>query len=90
MRAAGLVIAGEGCIDDQSFGGKIVGELVRRSHAAGVPIHAVVGSSKLPEQAAARGPAARLDRLDARGALCRGARARELCAAGRELGAAAR
>jgi len=46
MRAAPLAVAGEGCVDEQSFGGKIVGELVRR---AGVPIHAVAGSSKLDE-----------------------------------------
>jgi len=49
MRAAQLVVAGEGCLDEQSFGGKIVGELVRRSRAADIPIHAVVGSSKLAE-----------------------------------------
>lgn len=47
IRRCDLVVAGEGCLDDQSFGGKIVGELVRRSRAAGVPIHAVVGSSRL-------------------------------------------
>ena len=38
MRAAQLVVAGEGCLDEQSFGGKIVGELVRRAGAAGVPV----------------------------------------------------
>lgn len=53
MRACEIVVAGEGRIDDQSFGGKIVGELVRRAHAAGVPIHAVVGTSSLGEQEAA-------------------------------------
>jgi glycerate 2-kinase len=47
------VIAGEGCIDDQSFGGKIVGELVRRAHAAHVAIHAVVGSNRLTDEQAA-------------------------------------
>jgi glycerate 2-kinase len=47
MRRCDLVIAGEGCIDDQSFGGKIVGELVRRARAAGVPIQAVAGCSRL-------------------------------------------
>ncbi|MEY2514306.1 MAG: glycerate 2-kinase, partial [bacterium] len=31
LRAAQLAVAGEGCIDSQSFGGKIVGELVRRA-----------------------------------------------------------
>lgn len=56
IRAAQLVVAGEGCIDEQSLRGKIVGELVRRSRDAGVPIHAVVGSRRLSdEQAAAAG-----------------------------------
>jgi glycerate kinase len=79
MRAAALVIAGEGCIDDHSFGGKIVGELVRRAHESGVPIHAVVGSSKLSEEARERLGLQRVwiaSTLD------------ELATAGRELGAA--
>jgi len=50
MREVQLVVAGEGCLDEQSFGGKIVGELVRRSRMADVPIHAVVGRSKLAEE----------------------------------------
>ncbi len=54
IRAAQLVVAGEGCLDEQSFGGKIVGELARRARAAGVPIHAVVGSSRLSDEQAAR------------------------------------
>jgi glycerate kinase len=54
MHAAQLVVAGEGCVDDQSFAGKIVGELVRRSHDAGIQIHAVAGSSKLAEEQWAR------------------------------------
>ncbi|MGH2920144.1 MAG: glycerate kinase, partial [Solirubrobacteraceae bacterium] len=49
VREAQLVVAGEGRLDDQSFGGKIVGELVRRARAADVPIHAVAGSSTLAE-----------------------------------------
>jgi glycerate kinase len=49
MRAAQLVVAGEGCVDEQSFGGKVVGELVRRARAADVPIHAVAGSTTLGE-----------------------------------------
>ena len=53
MRAAQLVVAGEGCLDEQSFGGKIVGELVRRAGAAGVAVHAVVGTSRLSDDAAA-------------------------------------
>ncbi len=31
MRAARLVVAGEGCLDEQSLGGKVVGELARRA-----------------------------------------------------------
>lgn len=54
MRDAQLVVAGEGCIDDHSFGGKIVGELVRRAGETGVPIHAVAGSSTLAAQDWAR------------------------------------
>ena len=79
LRAAQLVIAGEGCIDEQSFGGKIVGELVRRARAAGVPVCAVAGMSGLPDAEAARGARARPDRLDAGGDQ----------AAGRALGEAA-
>ena len=55
MRAAQLVVAGEGCIDEQSLRGKIVGELVRRAREAGVEIHAVVGSRRLDDEAAAAG-----------------------------------
>ncbi len=54
MRRAQLVIAGEGCLDEQSFGGKVVGELVRRARAAAIPVHAVVGTSELAHDEAAR------------------------------------
>jgi glycerate kinase len=79
MRAAQVVVTGEGCLDEQSFGGKIVGELVRRAHAARVPIHAVVGTSRLSGQEAAAAGLARVwvaSSLDA------------ITAAGRALGAA--
>jgi len=79
MRAAQLVIAGEGCIDAQSFGGKIVGELVRRARAARIPIHAVVGSSRLSDEEAAAAGLARVwvaSTID------------EITAAGRDLGVA--
>ena len=79
MRASQLVVAGEGCIDEQSFGGKVVGELVRRAHAAGVPIHAVAGSTTLPEAQWAR---VGLERVWTASTLD------EIAAAGRELGAA--
>jgi len=54
LRAAQLAVAGEGCLDEQSFGGKVVGELVRRARAARVPIHAVVGTCRLSRQDATR------------------------------------
>jgi glycerate kinase len=54
MRRARLVVAGEGCVDEQSFGGKVVGELVRRARVADVPVHAVAGSTTLPEAEWAR------------------------------------
>jgi len=54
LRAAQIVVTGEGCLDEQSLGGKVVGELVRRAGAAGVPIQAVVGSSRLSSGEAAR------------------------------------
>jgi glycerate kinase len=77
MRAAQLVVAGEGCLDEQSFAGKIVGELVRRSQAAQVPVHAVVGTSRLAADAAA---AAGLQRVWTASTLD------EITAAGRALG----
>ena len=56
LAAAQLLVVGEGGLDEQSFGGKIVGELVRRGAAAGVPVCAVVGMSPLSaEEAAAAG-----------------------------------
>jgi glycerate kinase len=80
LRAAQLVVAGEGRIDGQSFGGKIVGELVRRAHAAQVPIHAVVGENALSDDEAA---AAGLERVWSASTLD------EITAAGRALGAVA-
>jgi glycerate kinase len=79
MRVAQLVVAGEGCVDEQSFGGKVVGELVRRARAAGVPIHAVAGSTTL---GAAEWAQAGLERVWAASTL------EEIQAAGRALGCA--
>jgi glycerate kinase len=80
MHAAQLVVAGEGCVDGHSFGGKIVGELVRRGRAAGVPVHAVAGTSALSgEEAAAAG----LERVWIASTLD------EIAGAGRALGGAA-
>ena len=81
ITAAQLVVAGEGRIDEQSFGGKIVGELVRRARAAGVAVHAVVGSSALSEEEAAQ---AGLERVWTASTLD------EITAAGRALGEAER
>jgi glycerate kinase len=80
MRAAQLVVAGEGRIDGQSFGGKIVGELVRRAHSVQVPIHAVVGASELSDDETA---AAGLERVWTASTID------EIIAAGGALGAAA-
>lgn len=79
IAAAQLVVAGEGCLDEQSFGGKIVGELARRARAARVPIHAVVGTSRLSDEEVA---AAGLEHVWTASTLA------ELTAAGRELATA--
>lgn len=54
LARAGAAILGEGCLDAQSFEGKIVGELVARCAAAGVPAHAIVGACRLSREDAAR------------------------------------
>jgi len=45
LARADLVITGEGRLDESSLRGKAVAEVARRSHAAGVPAHAVVGAN---------------------------------------------
>ncbi len=45
LRAADAVVVGEGRLDAQSLMGKIVGEIAARARAAGVPVHAIVGSA---------------------------------------------
>ncbi len=47
MRAARAVVTGEGRLDRQSLVGKLVSEVATRARQAGVPCHAVVGSSTL-------------------------------------------
>ncbi len=81
LRASQLAIAGEGCLDEGSFGGKIVGELVRRAHAAGVALHAVVGTSRLTHEECER---AGIERIWEASTL------EELEAVGRELAVVAR
>jgi glycerate kinase len=43
LRSAGAVVTGEGRLDATTLAGKIVSEVARRAHEAGVPVHAVVG-----------------------------------------------
>ena len=40
---AGAVVTGEGRLDATTLAGKVVNEVSRRAHDAGVPVHAVVG-----------------------------------------------
>ncbi len=49
LRRADAVVTGEGCLDRQTFEGKLVGEVAARCRRAGVPLHAVVGSVRLDE-----------------------------------------
>lgn len=56
LRDAEAVIVGEGSLDEQSFMGKIVGEISARAAVAKRPVHAVCGRSHLdPENALAHG-----------------------------------
>lgn len=43
LRGAGLVLTGEGRLDDESFAGKVVGGVVRRARQLDVPVVAIVG-----------------------------------------------
>jgi len=81
LRAAQLVVAGEGCVDEGSFGGKIVGELARRAREAGVAIHVVAGTSRLADADRERAGIARVWQAST---------IAEIEAAGLELSAAAR
>jgi len=47
MRASRAVVTGEGRIDPQTLEGKAAGEVAVRCRQAGVPCHAIVGSSAL-------------------------------------------
>ena len=47
VRGCDLVITGEGRLDSQSLGGKVVSGVARRCHRAGVPVVAVVGAVDL-------------------------------------------
>jgi glycerate kinase len=56
LAGATAAITGEGRLDAQTFEGKAVREVTTRCARAGVPVHAIVGSSELD-----RGQVARLD-----------------------------
>jgi glycerate 2-kinase len=47
MRAARAVVTGEGKLDLQSLGGKVISEVATRTRQSGVPCHAVVGVREL-------------------------------------------
>jgi glycerate kinase len=47
LEEAEAVITGEGRLDAQSFQGKLIGEITRRCHAAGVPVHVIAGEVAL-------------------------------------------
>lgn len=51
LAAAGAVISGEGRLDSQSLGGKIVGAIADRCAAAGKPLHLIVGEDALASDA---------------------------------------
>ncbi len=54
LGGAAAVIGGEGRVDEQSLGGKVVGEIARRCRAAGVPFHLVAGEDGLDREASER------------------------------------
>jgi glycerate kinase len=47
LSRSAAVVTGEGRLDEQSLQGKLVGAIAARARRAGVPIHAVVGSTAL-------------------------------------------
>lgn len=61
LAACAAVITGEGRVDGQSLGGKIVGEVARRARGAGRPLHLVVGCEDLDPASAAELGAASIE-----------------------------
>ena len=49
LAAADVVIAGEGCLDEQTAEGKLLSVVAAQSHDAGVPVHALVGTRRLDD-----------------------------------------
>lgn len=93
MRAAQLVVVGEGCVDEQSFQGKVVGELVARARVAGVPVHAIAGSTTLaprsPSPPPPRSPSAPSSASPSPVSVSLASTLEEIEAAARELGVTA-
>jgi glycerate 2-kinase len=52
MAQADLVITGEGKIDNQTFSGKVVSEIINLADSAGKPVIAICGTSEVPEEEA--------------------------------------
>jgi glycerate 2-kinase len=49
LEGARAVITGEGCLDESSFQGKVVGTVVEQALQYEIPVYAVVGQTKLSE-----------------------------------------
>ena len=54
LEEADAVITGEGRLDDQSFEGKLVGQIARRGRESRRPVHVIAGSSAVDAAAADR------------------------------------
>lgn len=54
LAAADAVITGEGRLDAQSLGGKVIGTIAEVCAEAGKPLHAIVGENTLPGELAER------------------------------------
>jgi glycerate kinase len=50
LEDADAAITGEGRLDAQSREGKLTGEVARRCHAAGIPLHAIAGQVAIPPE----------------------------------------
>jgi glycerate kinase len=62
LASADLVVTGEGCLDEQTLRGKAPAGVAIASRAAGVPVVAVVGESRLSHEiSSAAGPSAVYD-----------------------------
>jgi glycerate kinase len=54
LQRAEAVITGEGRLDEQSFEGKLVGQVARRCREAGVPLHVIAGSNGVDQAEVSR------------------------------------